>query len=254
MDIKVNDSGEIDVSSRWAKKNNEMRAYFINYMEMSDGLGQRINELALITHEENPDWTLNRIASFICIANQDLEGLSKRSVYNKVTEENRIILDVKKPKRNKSLPSPLLEELKQQKGEELTEEEETKLHNKVMDEKFAQVQTFVPEESSRTNVMGEEQAQEESMGDQEDEDQDQAVIQDDPQKIIKQYEETILKQNKAYEELERKYEQVIIPFEAKGSVIAPNGQEIPIIGKADPYKKTISFEIDQKEVKKIKRF
>jgi hypothetical protein len=240
----------IEVSARFEKKNEEVRAYYENYKKCEDNLGIKINELALITKEENPDWTLNKIANFICIVNQDLDGFSRANVLKKVTEENKVLFNVRVTK-PKGLPSPLLEELRTQKGEPLTEEEETKLHNNLTEEKNLFKNSIVPEESSITNVA--DQAQEEEDLYKDDEDQE-AVIYDDPQKIIKQYEETILKQNKAYEELEQKYEQVIIPFEAKGSVIAPNGQEIPIIGKADPYKKTISFEIDQKEVKKLKRF
>ena len=200
-DIQINDSGEFDVSPRWAKKNDEMRAYFVNFMEMRDGVGQKINELVIITHEENPDWTLNRIANFIYLANQDLDGLSKNEIYKKVTDENRIILDVKKTK-PKGLPSPLLEELREQKGEELTEEEETKLQNNLTEEKIHQKESILTEESSITNIPEQEEEEGDIV-------EDQEVIYDDPQKIVKQYEETIIKQNKAYEELEQKYKQVL---------------------------------------------
>lgn len=228
-------SSEIEVSKRFAKKNDEVRAYYLSYKDSEYDLGIKVNELALITKEENPKWTLNKIANFICMVNQDLDGFSRSSVLKNVTEENKILLDVKVTK-PKGLPSPSLEQFRQQKGKQ----EETKLQNNVTEQKNFSKNSIVPEESSITNVVIE--------------DEEIEVIYDDPVKQLEESQKAYEELLRQYEELEQKYEQVIIPFEAKGSVIAPNGQEIPIIGKVNPCKKTISFEIDQKEVKKLKRF
>ena len=73
------------------------------------------------------------------------------------------------------------------------------------------------------------------------------VIYDNPQKIIKQYEQRII-------ELEQKYDKVIMSYVVKDVIIAPNGQELPIIIEVDPYMRTAKPELDQKEIKKLMEF
>ena len=69
-------------------------------------------------------------------------------------------------------------------------------------------------------------------------------------KITKQYEEQLGELNWRYEELKAKYEQVITPFQVKQITIV-KGQELPLIIKIDPYKRSVtSLELDQKEIKK----
>jgi hypothetical protein len=82
----------------------------------------------------------------------------------------------------------------------------------------------------------------------------QEVIYDNPEKIIKQYEEQLGELNGRYEELKAKYEQVITPFQVKQITIV-KGQELPFIIKVDPYKRSVtSLELDQKELKKLMGF
>ena len=58
---------------------------------------------------------------------------------------------------------------------------------------------------------------------------------------------------KDYQELETKYNAVIEPYQVKDSIIV-NDQEIPLIITVDPFRRTITVEVDQKEVKELKRF
>jgi len=56
-----------------------------------------------------------------------------------------------------------------------------------------------------------------------------------------------------YEELETKYNGMITTYEVRTTEVI-NNQELPFIVKVDPYKRTARLELDQKKVKKLKRF
>jgi hypothetical protein len=259
-----------NTSKRFEETNKEFRKYHIAYLKYTD-LSEENKNMAvqkmcdlLILHDENPKWSFTKAVNFIAAKNQDITGFSKTNVKRYVTEEIKTLLHVepRPAKKPKSLPSPLLEQFRQQKGkqkqeQEQQEESETNVQNNVIELKESIPRTlFVPEDSSITSGSNDTTDDDDDSLEEteQQEEQEQEIIIDDPRKIMKQYEDQIIKQNKAYEELEEKYLQVITPYEAKGSVVAPNGQEIPIIGKADPYKRAITFEIDQQEVKKLKRY
>jgi hypothetical protein len=57
------------------------------------------------------------------------------------------------------------------------------------------------------------------------------------------------KLKKDYQELETKYNEVIEPYQVKESVIVNNDQEIPLIIKLDPYRRTITVELDKEKSK-----
>jgi hypothetical protein len=232
-------------------------------MEFKDKLGIKINELAIIVSEGNPTWSLTKIVNFICIYNQDLDGFLKSNVRKNITDENRILLDVKvtKPKRVKALPSELLEEFRQQKG--------TIVQNNVAEEKTEEKNFYensiVPEQSSSTELddndstaampqeVGEAVDQvydlEDDNDDQQDQEDDQQEVKyDNPQKIIKQYEDTLIKLNKQYEELEQKYEELISNYTVEDT-IAGKDQDIAVLIHVDPYKKTAWVGLDKKIMK-----
>jgi hypothetical protein len=231
-------STEIEISKRFERKNEEVRAYYVNYKKCEDELRNKINELAFIVHDEHPDWSLNKIAHFIWVANQDLDGFSKKEIYRKVTDENRILLDVKVTKPKKSLPSELLEQFRKQKGQEL--------QNNVSEVKFVSRQTNVIEDSSCTEEIDDSTA---AMP-QELELEQPLRCSDDPEERLEEFEEQIMILSKKQEELEEKYSELITPYEVKTTEII-NNQELPFIIKVDPYKRTATIELDQKKVKKL---
>jgi hypothetical protein len=52
----------------------------LNYRDGGNQLKQKINELVELEHEEHPDWSLTKIAKFIIILNQDIDGFSSKIV------------------------------------------------------------------------------------------------------------------------------------------------------------------------------
>jgi hypothetical protein len=60
-------------SKRFEKKNDEVRAYYLEKLETDRNLGIKIDELVDIVHEEHPDWSLTKIAQYICAENEDLD-------------------------------------------------------------------------------------------------------------------------------------------------------------------------------------
>ena len=51
-----------------------------------------INGMVIILHENNPDWSINRIAKQMWIDFQDLEGFSKSTIYNYLDDYNKRLL------------------------------------------------------------------------------------------------------------------------------------------------------------------
>ncbi len=69
----------IEHSKKFERKNNEVRAYYLEKLETDRNLAIKINELVEIVYQEHKDWSLNKIAQHICIVNDDLDGFSKSS-------------------------------------------------------------------------------------------------------------------------------------------------------------------------------
>ena len=184
---------EIEISKKFERKNEEVRAYYVNYKECETELRDKINELVQITHEENPEWSLNKIVNFICVINEDLDGFSKTNVRDNVTEEKE-------------------------------SSSRTTTNEAVIDGSY-DVRLDDSESESEGDIA-----------------EDPEVQYDNP--------ETIIKQNRAYEELETKYSKLITPYEVKTTEIV-NGQELPFIIKVDPDKRTTRLELDQKKVNKL---
>jgi hypothetical protein len=84
-------TNEIVISKRFESKNNEVRAYYLEKLETEHELGIRIDELVKIVKEEHNDWSLTRIAQYICTFNDDLDGFSSQLIYDKISEENKIL-------------------------------------------------------------------------------------------------------------------------------------------------------------------
>lgn len=78
--------------------------------------------------------------------------------------------------------------------------------------------------------------------------QDQVIYQDTETVRIDLEELT-----REYNELETKYDQIIVPYEVHSTIVV-KGQDIPLTIKVDPYKRTAMPELDQKEAKKLKWF
>jgi hypothetical protein len=78
-------------SKRFEKKNDEVRAYYLEKLETDRNLGIKIDELVDIVHDEHPDWSLTKIAQYICAENEDLDGFSSKTIYDKISDEKRIL-------------------------------------------------------------------------------------------------------------------------------------------------------------------
>lgn len=63
---------------------------------------KRLNELVALVHKEEPEWSINKIAQQIWVANEDLEGFTTKTIYNNLDESNRMLLDHSKQNRNRN--------------------------------------------------------------------------------------------------------------------------------------------------------
>ena len=75
----------------------ELKAHWNMGREAARNSEIKINNMVSTTHQQYPDWSINKIAQRIYIKNQELEGFSTRTVYRCLNEENRQLLDQTKP-------------------------------------------------------------------------------------------------------------------------------------------------------------
>jgi hypothetical protein len=136
----------IELSEEFSQTNIKVRKDWELGRTAARNIANNLNKMVEILHVEKPDWTINKIANQIWVMNSDLEGFSKRTIYNNLDADNKQLVT---PQPKKQLqhykPSTALEELRKQRGE-------TIVQNNVPEQKFAEVQTNVIEDSSITNI------------------------------------------------------------------------------------------------------
>ena len=57
----------------------------------------KINDMVSTTHQQYPEWSINKIAQRIYLKHQELEGFSRQTIYNNLDNENRQLLNQTKP-------------------------------------------------------------------------------------------------------------------------------------------------------------
>ena len=103
-----------------------------------DEAGKELNIMFTILQEENPDWSVKRIAKQIWIDNEGLPGISLQTIYNHLNDTNKALIDTRFQNRKKvieesgqSLDLILIEESSiykeiedsESQGKELTDED-----------------------------------------------------------------------------------------------------------------------------------
>src|SRR5215208_7278256 len=99
--------------------NDKLRQHVKLANDEIDNVKDKVNELVVIVHDDNLDWSLKKICAYIAGRNDDLEkyGFSARTIHNYLNEENRQLVDKRQQRKPKEYQSSkLLEELRQQKG------------------------------------------------------------------------------------------------------------------------------------------
>ena len=94
------------ISPLFYTKNEELREIYKDYRNAvtysREKVEKIINELVEITYGLHPDWSLTKILYAIAAENDDVFGLNPRSLYGKLSEENRRrLIDTRKYKRKK---------------------------------------------------------------------------------------------------------------------------------------------------------
>jgi IS30 family transposase len=94
---------------------------------------EKVNELVVLVHNDNKDWSIKKICNYIAGKNDDLEhlGFSAKTIYRYLNDENRQLIDSKRYKRQKgdtaSKESQALKDFRETKGN-------TMLENNVIEE------------------------------------------------------------------------------------------------------------------------
>lgn len=108
------------------KINNDVRSNWEIGRAAAKHVGKKLNQLVALVHKEEPEWSINKIAQQIWVANEDLEGFSKQTIYNNLNDENKQLLQItqKQPKKR----------------------------NNVLEERFTTLETNVIEDSSSASA------------------------------------------------------------------------------------------------------
>src|SRR5215203_3802682 len=81
--------------SNFDKTNKEFRAHWNMGREAARNAAIKLNELVRLLHDENPDWTISKIANQIWVKNEELDGFTRKTIYNNLDEENRKLIDTR---------------------------------------------------------------------------------------------------------------------------------------------------------------
>ena len=137
-------------SQNFELTNEELRKHFRLANREIDKAKEKVNDLVVIVHTDNKDWSLKKICEYIAGKNDDLAefGFSAKTIMNYLNEQNRQLIDTKH--RNKKVdtglkPSQELEDLRNRKGE-------TIVQNNVIEHEHESLHVDVPEDSSITSV------------------------------------------------------------------------------------------------------
>jgi hypothetical protein len=79
-------------SKEFTKVNNNVRVEWEAGRKAARNVSQYLNELVAIVHKEEPEWKMNKIAQQIWIANEDLEGFSKDTIYRNLDDDHKALL------------------------------------------------------------------------------------------------------------------------------------------------------------------
>ena len=71
----------------------EFRAHWNMGREAARNAAIKINDMVSTSHQQYPDWSINKIAQRIYIKHQELEGFSRQTIYNNLNDENRQLID-----------------------------------------------------------------------------------------------------------------------------------------------------------------
>lgn len=92
---------EIANKNNYDKKFNQDSREFIAHWNMGREAARnaaiKINDMVSTTHQQYPEWSINKIAQRIYLKHQELEGFSRQTIYNNLDNENRQLLNQTKP-------------------------------------------------------------------------------------------------------------------------------------------------------------
>lgn len=205
-------------SKKFNDVNKHVRAHWQLGREEARQVAIHINKLVNILHKEHNDWSINKIAHAIWAANEDLEGFSRKTIYNNLNDENRILIDTRFQKGKNNV----------------LEESDVMLHPNVIEQSSISTNTTIP---TKYDVQEIETTTSEYDTETDDEDEEELeTIIENPHKIIKQYEQRIQELEQSYD-IER--------------TLTINNNDIPIVVHVKPDIKSGFVELDQIKVKKL---
>ena len=230
-----NNNNEIVVSNRYSEAAIKFRMAWAEYMNHEERVKCEVVNLVKIL--ENDGMTRTQAIQKIVNDHKDLEGFSQKTIYRKLPE------DMKQDNSRRELKS-LQEEAVPNKPSQLSHDR-SKGINKITESQalkdFRDIKGTITQQSaaaiSKTIEEEEEEEEEEVTYDSK---FVNALIAENEQLKIENF-----RLKKDYQELETKYNEVIEPYQIKDSIIV-NDQEIPLIITVDPFRRTITVEVDQK--------
>lgn len=75
--------------------NMEFRAHWNMGREAARNAAIKLNELIRILHDDNPEWSISKIANHIWVKNEELDGFTRKTIYNNLDDENRQLIDAR---------------------------------------------------------------------------------------------------------------------------------------------------------------
>jgi predicted AAA+ superfamily ATPase len=110
MNNNIQRSTDSSFNTEFNKINEELRVHFGAAQSEINNVKTKVNELVIIVHNDNREWSVKRICEYIAGRNDDLErfGFSAKTISNYLNEENKQLI---RPKKEKFQPNPELEAL-----------------------------------------------------------------------------------------------------------------------------------------------
>ena len=97
-------------SKEFTEENSIVRSHWEIGRTAAKNVANHLNKLVEIVHREEPDWKINKIAQQIWIANEDLEGFSKDTVYRNLNDEHKALVRKYDQKQEEQQQNNVLEE------------------------------------------------------------------------------------------------------------------------------------------------
>lgn len=91
-------------SDKFEYVNQKLREHFQRSQDEIEKVKEKVNELVVIVHNDNKDWSIKKISEYIAGRNDDLEeyGFSTSTIYRYLNQENRKLIDKRKSHSGKS--------------------------------------------------------------------------------------------------------------------------------------------------------